>query len=217
MAASVTRATSTSWPAWAAIISMTSPWISVESTSITISRTPRRCSDSPLDGEVDPEPDGLGGQQRSQGVGGGAGHVQLDRGHRVARHPLDPVDVGARVRDAPGDRGHRRRLQRAADQGDVGPVAAPALVVAGSPVDLDVHAELGGGPLDDVAQLLPVPRRGDEDAEQEAASQDDLLDVEDLDACGGQTSNIADVTPGRSLPVRVTRRVFGSSSIVGEG
>ncbi len=46
MAASVTRATSSSHPAWAAIISITSPWISVESTSITISRTPRRCSDS---------------------------------------------------------------------------------------------------------------------------------------------------------------------------
>ena len=46
MAASVTRATSASCPAWAASISITSPWIRVESTSITINRTPRRCSDS---------------------------------------------------------------------------------------------------------------------------------------------------------------------------
>ena len=38
MAASVTRATSSSQPACAASISITSPWISVESTSITISR-----------------------------------------------------------------------------------------------------------------------------------------------------------------------------------
>jgi hypothetical protein len=38
----VIRATCSSQPAWAASISMTSPWIRVESTSITISRMERR-------------------------------------------------------------------------------------------------------------------------------------------------------------------------------
>ena len=42
MARSVTSATSASQPAWAAIISMTSPWMSVESTSMTMSRIERR-------------------------------------------------------------------------------------------------------------------------------------------------------------------------------
>ena len=42
MAASVTAATSASRPAWAASISMTSPWISVESTSSTTRRMPWR-------------------------------------------------------------------------------------------------------------------------------------------------------------------------------
>ena len=42
MARDVISATSASQPAWAAIISITSPWMSVESTSITISRIDRR-------------------------------------------------------------------------------------------------------------------------------------------------------------------------------
>ena len=42
-----------------------------------------------LDGEVDALPDGLGREQRAQGLGRRAGDVQLDRGDGVARHPLD--------------------------------------------------------------------------------------------------------------------------------
>ena len=42
IARSVTAATSASQPAWAAIISMTSPWMRVESTSMTMSRIERR-------------------------------------------------------------------------------------------------------------------------------------------------------------------------------
>ena len=44
----------------------------------------------------------------------GAGDVQLDRGDRVARHPLDAVDVGAGVGDPAGDRGDGRGPQRRA-------------------------------------------------------------------------------------------------------
>ena len=68
-----------------------------------------------LDGDVDALAGGLLDQRRPQPVGVGAGDVQVDRGDRVARHPLDPVDVGARVGDPAGDRGHRRRLERGAD------------------------------------------------------------------------------------------------------
>ena len=56
----------------------------------------------------------------------------------------------------------------------------------GAAVDLDVHVELGGGPLDDVAQLLPVARGRDQDAEDEPSPQHDLLDVEDLDPGRGE-------------------------------
>ena len=66
-----------------------------------------------------------------EAVGVGTGDVQVDRGDRVARHPLDPVDVGAGVGDPPGDRGHRRRLQRVPDHGHVRAAFASAPVVAG--------------------------------------------------------------------------------------
>ena len=138
-----------------------------------------------LHGEVDALPDGLDREERSQGLGRRAGDVQLDGGDGVARHPLDLVDVGARVGDPARDRGHRRGLERVADDRDVGALAAPAAVVARAAVHLDAHVEVGGGALDGVAQLLPVPRRGDEDAEHQPTSEHDLLDVEDLDAgCG---------------------------------
>ena len=59
------------------------------------------------------------------------------------------------------------------------------LVVADAAVDVDAHAERRGGRLDGVAQLLPVPRRGDEDAEDQPSPEHDLLDVEHLDAGAG--------------------------------
>ena len=60
-------------------------------------------------GRLDRDVDALRGRlEREQGaepVGVGAGDVQVDGGDRVARHPLDPVDVGAAV----GDPARRRR------------------------------------------------------------------------------------------------------------
>ena len=62
-----------------------------------------------LDGDVDALRGGLRRQGGAQGVGVDAGDVQVDRGDRVAGHPLDAVDVGAAVGDPPGHRGHLRR------------------------------------------------------------------------------------------------------------
>ena len=167
-----------------------------------------------LDRDVDALRGGLEREQRAQPVGVGAGDVQVDGGDRVARHPLDPVDVGAAVGDPAGDGGHRRGLQRRADHGDVRAALAPALVVAGAAVDLDAHAELGRGRLDGVAQLLPVARGGDQDAEDQPAPEHDLLDVEHLDAGVGQGPEHRRGDAGPVLPGDVRSSVSGIWSVM---
>ena len=69
---------------------------------------------------------GLEREQGAQPLGVGTRHVQVDRGDRIARHPLDPVDVRAAVGDPAGDGGHGGRTQRGTDDGDVGPTLAPS-------------------------------------------------------------------------------------------
>ena len=166
---------------------MTSPWISVESTSITISRMPWRSRSAGWTATSTAWRGGLRGQRHPQPVRVGAGDVQLDRGDRVARHPLDPVDVRAGVGDPAGDRGDRRGLAAACPSTVtwLRPSGAAA-VVAGAAVDLDLHAEVVGDPLQRAAQRLPVARRGDQHAEHQPAAEHDLLDVEHLDAERGQ-------------------------------
>ena len=61
-----------------------------------------------LYGHVDLLPRGLLGEHHPQPVGVGAGHVEVERSHRIARHPLDAVDVGADVGYPSGDGRHRR-------------------------------------------------------------------------------------------------------------
>ena len=139
-----------------------------------------------LYGDVDALGGGLDGEQRAQHLGLHARDGQVDGGDGIAGHPLDAVDVGAAVRDPAGDGRHRRRPERGAQHGDVRATRAALPVVADAAVDLDLHAQRGRGLLDGVAQLLPVPRRGDEDPEDEPAAQHDLLDVDDLDAGGRQ-------------------------------
>ncbi len=126
MADSVTLATSAAQPARSASRSMTSSWISVESTSITISRIarryrPARCTatSTPLSpatwaSEVRREPGSAPETSSSTQVTG------------IAGQPGDPVDVGAARRDPAGDGGDRVRQQRAAEQRDVQPAVDPA-------------------------------------------------------------------------------------------
>ena len=87
----------------------------------------------------------------------------------------------------PGDGGHRRRLERRADHGDVRAALAAALVVAGAAVDVDAHPEAVGGRLRRRrAAVFQSRGRGDQDAQDQPAPEHDLLDVEDLDAGLGQ-------------------------------
>ena len=138
MAASVTAATSSSRPACAASISMTSPWISVESTSRTIRRMPWRCRLAGWTAMSRPWAAASTDSTDAQRRGVGARDVQVDGGDGVAGHPLDAVDVGAGVGDPAGDGGERSRLQRGADDGDVRPALEPSAVVARAAVDVDV-------------------------------------------------------------------------------
>ena len=95
-----------------------------------------------LDGDVDALGGGLEGQRAPQPLRIGARDVQVDRRDGVARHPLDPVDVGAAVGDPAGDGGEGRRLERDAEDGHVGAALATGAVVAGPAVDVDGHAEV---------------------------------------------------------------------------
>ena len=141
-------------------------------------------------GRLDRDVHALRGRlEREQGAepfGVRAGHVQVDGGDGVARHPLDPVDVGAAVGDPARDGGHGGRLERRPDHGDVGATLTTDLVVAGAAVDVDAHPEAVGGRLHGVAQPLPVAGRRHQDAQDQPAAEHDLLDVEDLDPGLGQ-------------------------------
>ena len=112
--------------------------------------------------------------------------MQLDRGDRVARHPLDPVDVRTRVRDPARDGGDGRRLERHAEHGDMAAALESLPVVTGAAVDLHLHVQVDGDPLQRGPQRLPVPRGGDQHTEHETPAQHDLLDVEHVDAEHGQ-------------------------------
>ena len=100
-----------------------------------------------LDGDVDALVGRLPGQDVAQLLGVDPRDVQVDRRDRVARHPLDAVDVGAGVGDPAGDGGHRRGLQRRAEHGDVAATLGTAAVVAGAALELEGHAEVGGDAL----------------------------------------------------------------------
>ena len=139
-----------------------------------------------LDGDVDALGGRLEGQRAPQPLRIGARDVQVDRGDGVARHPLDPVDVGPAVRDPAGHGGEGRGLQRRAEDGHVRAALATGPVVARPPVDLDGHPEVRGRLLDGVAEPLPVPRGRHQHPEDEPATQHDLLDVEHLDPGPGQ-------------------------------
>ena len=73
---------------------------------MTISRMPRRCRLAGWTATSMPCAAASAASSGAQGVGVEPGDVQVDRGDRVARHPLDPVDVGAAVGDPAGHRGH---------------------------------------------------------------------------------------------------------------
>ena len=120
-----------------------------------------------LHGDVDPLVRRLAGEDLAKLLRVGAGDVQVDRGDRVPRHPLDPVDVRTGVGDPTGDRGDRGGLQRGAEHRDVAAPLGSGRVVTGAAVDLDGHAELRGDVVEGVSQRLPVARRADQQAEDE--------------------------------------------------
>src|SRR3954447_7809703 len=179
---------------------MTSAWISVEATSMTINRIPRRCrlagwtatstpccaasaASVPRRASVS-MPDTC---RSMAGTGERAiRSMRVEGGKGVPRHPLDAVDVGAAVGDPARHGRHLRGLERGADHGHVRAPTAPGPVVARAAVDLDAHLEVPGRGLHGVAEPLPVAGDGDQYAEDEPAAQHDLLDVDHLDTGPGE-------------------------------
>ncbi len=91
---------------------MTSSWMSVESTSMTTSRPPRRASPAgatAMSAPVAAETEREGGPQAREV---GARDVELDGRHGPARQAADAVDVGPVLGDRPGDGRDVPGLQR---------------------------------------------------------------------------------------------------------
>ena len=139
------------------------------------------------DRDVHPVRGRLGGELAAQDEHVVAGDVELDRGHRVAGEPADAVDVGAPLGEP------ARRSPR------------PPRGAAGAPISVTCRRPSRRGALSPVpaAQVTcspsaaPVPcaaatrRAGvgagrDQDGQGEPAPDDDLLDVEHLDAGPGE-------------------------------
>ncbi len=138
----------------------------------------------------DRDVDALGrGDERELGAQGrhvGAGDVELDGRHGVARQTTDAVDVGAVVGDPGRDEGDGVRAERRAEDDDGGAPLARARVDAGALDDGERQAEAVGGDRGGVAQLVDVRPGAQQDGEGQVAVDDDLLDVEDLRVDPGQ-------------------------------
>ena len=141
-----------------------------------------------LHGHVDAEPDGFLRERRAQRHRVRAGDVEFDAGHRPVREPSDPVDVRPVGGDPAGDGREHGRRQRAAQDGDVQAAAAARRPLHGAHGDLHLHAQVGRQLGD-----LPVHRgevgrgaAGQQDAEDQASPDNDLLHVEDAQLVGRQ-------------------------------
>ena len=206
MAAAVTLATSAAQPARSASRSITSSWMRVESTSMTISRSARRCSPPRWTATSMPCSTAARARSSRSMAGSPAGHVQLDAGHRLLRQPADAVDVGPAGRDPPGDGGDGGGRQRAAQQGDVQP-PAPDRVRRRRRAhgDLGLQAELGGQRVDRGMDVVQVRRRvaAEQHPEHQPAPDHHLLDVEHGQRVPGQG---AEQPGGHARPVPAGQR-----------
>jgi hypothetical protein len=161
--------------------SITSSWISVESTSSTTSRLARRLEVLALQGHVDAVLPGGRDQGGPHLVEVAIQHRELVGRHRLAGEADDPVDVPATGRDRAGDRAERAGGQRLADHGDDGPQRRwrglrrlHHLEVQLEPVLPAVEEQL----LQDVVE----PPEPDRQVQGELAADDHLLHVVQLGA-----------------------------------
>ena len=167
-------------PAWSASSSMTSSWMSVESTSMTTSRPP--APREPGGGHRDVGSHGVRDQREVVAQVGdvGARDVELHGRHRVARQAADAVDV----RTVLGDRGsHGRdlvRLERSPHDDDRRPAGPARGVVTATDLEVHPHPHALAGPDEAVDEDVLVAARREQDGEGEVAPDDDLLEVEDL-------------------------------------
>ncbi len=191
---------------------MTSCWISVESTSMTISRMARRCRPARCTATSTPLSAATLASAVAQRPRLGPGDVQLDAGHRVARQAGDPVDVGAAGGDPAGHRGHALRQQRAAEHGDVQPAveAGRARRLRRPGGDLRLQAQLVGEREDRGVDLGEVRRRPSQASSTPRTRRPLIVTCSMSATLSGKPARVPksrEVTPGRSRPVSVIRSV----------
>ena len=133
-------------------------------------------------GDVEAVDAGLERQLPSQPVDVRAGHVELDRRHRIARQPSDAVDVGAVRGDARGDGGDATGPQGRTQDHDCGSSAASVPAVAGADLDLDLEVEVAAHRGQHGPQPFVGVARREQHGEGQVPTDHHLLEVEHLRA-----------------------------------
>ena len=164
---------------------MTSSWISVESTSMTTSRPPRRASPAgatAMSAPVTADTVARSARRpaRSAPETSSSTVVTGQRDRRRMRSMLAPC-----VGDRPGHGRDVPRLERGAHDDDGRPAGAPRGVVAVAAVEADAHPHRLAGPGQPVGEDVLVLGRAEQHRQGEVPADDDLLEVEHLGADGG--------------------------------
>ena len=208
IAASVTAATSTSRPAWAASSSITSSWIQgrvdVHDDEASAAASPGRRRRP----RCRPRARGTPARARAARQHVGAGDVELHGRDGVAREAADPVDVGAVGGDPGRHRGHRTGQERGPEEHHGDPAGAAWGVVTGSRLEADVEVEGPGDGGDGLLQAVVVASEG---ANSRASVRWPRTTTCSTSRTSEPTSAMASksalLTPGRSSPLTVTRVV----------
>ncbi len=157
---------------------------------MTTSRWARRLSPAETTATSTPISAALGRERGPQLRGPGARHRELDGGDRVLRQPEDTVDVPAGRGDGGRYGGGRLGGERVPQHRHMGTAVTAGPVVTDAGDDLGLQLQ-GVGPAvhgrPQVTLGRPARRgRGDQGAQHDAATGDDLLDVHDVDRVRGE-------------------------------
>ncbi len=129
---------------------------------------------------------GLGDELAAELVSVPTGDEHLVAHDGIAREAYDALDVGAAGGDAAGDAGDGAGAERLAEHRHVVALRPPAGPSGRHRLDLDGDPERRGALLEALTRQRLLVAQADEQAQDEAVADDDLLQVEDAGAVLGE-------------------------------